>query len=147
MKKDNVKDAEEKLGLLAKEINNEKEMTLQADIRQSNSINDHTYNQVNMSEIHQKTLSLLQFKIKEVEDRKLSHKKQADKNDQNLRKEKKYISADTNKRTIQHKEYSDHKFCLISKLEKNEPELINQKNINELQIVDLNNYINKNRLT
>lgn len=74
MKKENVKDTEEKLGHLAKEINNEKEMILQEDIRQNNSIDDHTHNQVNMSEIHHKTLSLLQFKIKELEDRKLSHK-------------------------------------------------------------------------
>jgi len=47
-------------------------MILQSDIRLSNSINDHSGNQVNMSEIHHKTLSLLQFKIKELEDRKLS---------------------------------------------------------------------------
>lgn len=73
MRKESVKDAEEKLGLLAKEINNEKEMILQADIRQSNNINNHTNNQADMSEIHHKTLSLIQFKIKELEDKKFSH--------------------------------------------------------------------------
>jgi hypothetical protein len=69
MKKDNVKDAEEKLGLLAKEINNEKEMILHEDLRQNNSINDYTTNQADMIEIHHKNLTDLENLIKELKDK------------------------------------------------------------------------------
>jgi len=79
LRKENVKDAEEKLSHVAKEINNEKQITLQEDLRQSNNIKDYTTNQMSMIDIHNRTLSDLEDKLKELERRKCFHKQQSDK--------------------------------------------------------------------
>lgn len=79
LRKENVKDAEEKLSHTAKEINNEKEMTLQEELRQSASIKDYTNNQISMIDINNRTLSDLGDKLKELEERKCFHKQQSDK--------------------------------------------------------------------
>jgi len=81
LRKENVKNAEEQLSHIAKEINNEKEMILQEDLRQSSSVNDHINNQTDMIDIHNRTLDDLVHKIEELKERKVIHKEQADKNE------------------------------------------------------------------
>jgi len=79
LRRENVKDREEKLSHIAKEINNEKEMILQEDLRQNNNIKEYTTNQADMTDLNNKTLSDLEYKIKELEGFKASHKVKADK--------------------------------------------------------------------
>lgn len=79
LRRENVKDREEKLSHIAKEINNEKEMILQEDLRQNNNIREYTNNQADMIDINNKTLSDLEYKVKELGELKASHKVKADK--------------------------------------------------------------------
>jgi len=75
-----VKDSEEQLSHVTKEINNEKEMILQEDLRQANCINDYKNNHSEMIEIQNQIKKDLENKIGDLKDRKAFHKKQADSN-------------------------------------------------------------------
>jgi len=126
LKKENIKDAEEQLSHIAKEINNEKEMILQEDLRQSNCINDHINNQADMIDIHNRMLDDLAHKIENLEERKIIHNEQADKKEQYLNKD------------------NDDVICKIVDIEKrHQYETIYQYNHNSVKLISKENELTK----
>jgi len=114
LRKENVKDAEEQLSHVTKEINNEKEMDLQEDLRHDNCINDYKNNSVEMINLHNQIINDLENKIKDLKDRKAFHKKQADSNEENLSNQHTSITNDIEKRNHKHQEEISHMNTLIS---------------------------------
>jgi len=109
-----VKDGEEQLIHITKEINNENEMSLQEDLRHTNCINDYKNNYVEIVEIHKQIIKDLENKINDLRDRKAFHKKQADSNEGNLIHQNSSITNDIDKRNYKHQEEVSHMNTLIS---------------------------------
>jgi len=145
LRKENVKNAEEKLNHVAKEINNEKEMMLQEELRQSNNLKEYESNQADMIDINNKTLSDLENKIKELEKRKNSHKLAADKNQRDLESENSHVLDEIQKKKRSHEfDIGDQKRD-IAELEDEEIDLINGKNEANVIIENLNKFIDEDR--
>jgi len=122
-----VKDAEEQLCHVTKEINNEKEMSLQEDLRHTNCMNDYKNNYVEMVEIHKQIIKDLENKINDLRDRKAFHKKQADSNEGNLIHQHSSITNDIDKRNYKHQEEVSHMNTLISSQYESKSHLKNYK--------------------
>lgn len=117
LRKENVENAGEKLSHVAKEINNEKEMILQEDLRQNNYLKEYEINQADMIDINNKTLFDLKNKIKELEKRKHSHKLAANKNQRDLEGENDHIIGVIQRKKRTHRIKTDNQKRDIIELE------------------------------
>lgn len=126
-RRENIRDAELQLAHLNTEIQNEKEMMLQEDIRHSNSIKEYELNQSELISLHNQIISDLESKITDMNMRISGHQKQADYNVMMLIKQKNNIISDTDKRTDRHNSDLEEMQILINSQKNSERFLTDKK--------------------
>jgi hypothetical protein len=145
-RKENIKDAEEQLAHIVKEINNEKEMILQEELRHNNCAKEYDNNQKDMIELHNQIILEFENKIIDLNNRISNHQKQSDNNEMNLIKQKNDIVNDITIRTDRNIKTLGEMNSLCVSQKNTESQLNNQKSELENGKYDLEMNINSNRL-